>query len=129
MVWTKINLANFHLTLLTSIWIMCFLQVLHFFHWKIRILLILPQLFSVGNRVTWTVSSKEIRFHQKHYFSALLSGRSWVPSGNDAAIRMIWSTLESDLLLTYQSSWNLPWQLSTAPFLMSPSCVPFRIST
>jgi len=39
--------------------------------------------------VAWAISTEEIRFHQKHYFPAPLSGGSWVPSGNDAAIRML----------------------------------------
>lgn len=49
--------------------------------------LILPQLFSIGGMRK--VSYEDIRSHKKHYCPALLSGRSWVPSGNDAAIRMI----------------------------------------
>lgn len=77
------------------------------------------------------IYNREKEFGEKCSFPEILANGGWMPTRNDA--KEIWGMRETererDLLLSCHSSCKLLWQLSTLPFLISPSCIPFIIST
>lgn len=102
--------------------------------------IIVVLLLQLQNRFIWktwwpgTVHysySWEREFREKHNFPETLANGGWMPTRNDA--KEIWGIREPerdrDLLLSCHSSCNLLWQLSTLPFLISPCCIPFVVST